>query len=110
MKLQLSDALSEDWKEYKCDLTQKLDELAGLDSNDFFSHYLLITQCEVEDKCIPIRVPGGTVGSLDFDDDKRITAIEINRNYVIKTYPDNLNEEMKKFIGNILEDIGDEQK
>ena len=83
-------------------LTTLLDELAGLVDMDLYScwyyHYVIVEDREKLDDALPIRVPGGTVGGLYLDGDV-ITDVKIDTNYVIKTYPDDVNEIVKKFIG-----------
>lgn len=46
-----------------------------------------------------IRVPGGTVGSIILDEDDDIYKINIDTDYVIDTYPEDINERIKEFIG-----------
>ena len=46
-----------------------------------------------------IRVPGGTVGSICLDDDYNIKSIFIDPNYVVESYPANINEQVRKFVG-----------
>lgn len=90
--------------EYVCELTVDLDKIAGLDTENkpFYCHYLL--DSFVNDKSIlPIRVPGGTVGGIRLDENNAIIDIKIDRNYTIKTYPEDINEVMKKYIGTIVE-------
>ena len=48
---------------------------------------------------IYIRVPGGTVGSIFLDDDHNIKEIFIDPNDVVKSYPANINKQVRKFIG-----------
>ena len=51
--------------EYYCGITTELDKLAGLDPNGHWKHYVL---CDYEDGCLPIRIPGGTLGSIEYDE------------------------------------------
>jgi len=88
--------------ECTCELTRVLDRLAGLDSNDVFSHYIYVDESYIKDKVLPIRVPGGTVGNVKFDGDRNITSIYIDTDYVIKTYPKDIDEKLKEFIGKSL--------
>lgn len=48
-------------------------------------------------------MPGGTVGDIHFDDNYIITKIVIDTNYVIKTYPANVNKLIQKFVGEAIE-------
>lgn len=86
--------------EYYCEITIELDKLAGLDSNGHWKHYVL---CDYEDGSLPIRIPGGTLGSIEYDENKIITKINVCTDYVVKTYPDNVNEQLQKFIGQKIE-------
>ena len=84
-------------------LTKELDKLSGRQENNYMKHYVVINDLSLSKKCIPIRVPGGTVGGIYIDNDMMICSIDIDTNYVVKTYPDNVNEHMKKFVGEKIE-------
>ena len=87
---------------YVCDLTRRLDELAGLDMHkdyDIFYHYILYDEWDKKNHLMAIRVPGGTVGSIILDEDNDIYKINIDTDYVIDTYPEDVNERIKEFIG-----------
>lgn len=86
--------------EYYCEITAELDKLAGLDPNGCWKHYVL---CDYEDDCLPIRISGGTLGSIEYDENKIITKIHVCTDYVVKTYPDDVNEQLQKFIGQKIE-------
>ena len=86
--------------EYYCDVTSELDRLAGLDSNCCWKHYVLY---DSKDNCLVIRIPGGTLGNIEFDKNKVITGIHICTNYIVKTYPYDVNEQLQKFIGKKIE-------
>lgn len=91
-----------DKRKYRCDLTDKLDNLSGLSdkgNSSIFRHYVLADERCKKDKCLPIRVPGGTVGGITLDENNVITDISIDTDYVISTYPENINELVKKFVG-----------
>lgn len=83
------------WIEYRCDITDKLDELSklgkyGENADEFASwirHYILL---EINRDWLSIRVPGGTVGGLHIKDNK-IEKIKIDTDYVVKTYDKNVN-------------------
>lgn len=87
-------------KAWVCEITWVLDQVAGLDER---LHYIVINDLILFDDEEPatyyIRVPGGTVGSIFLDDDYNIKEIFIDTNYVIDSYPVNINEHVKKFIG-----------
>lgn len=88
--------------EYRCDLTLELDQISGLSEKEgyyVYHHYLLADRSYVKDHLAAIRVPGGTVGSIRFDGNHKITQVYIDTSYALKTYPKNVNELMKKFIG-----------
>ena len=92
--------------EYRCELTRELDSLARLTEDvyyDFFYHYILADDYCKKEKCLAIRVPGGTVGDLWIDSRNIITKIAIDTDYVVKTYPDNVNKIVQKFVGEIIE-------
>lgn len=72
-------------------------------SQNMFHHYILANEWCKNQKYLAIRVPGGTVGGIYFDDNNVITKIVIDTNYVVKTYPANVNEMMQKFIGEVIE-------
>lgn len=94
------------WKEYRCDLTKELDNITGMSKQHFydrFHHYILVDNLFKKPKVLAIRVPGGTVGSIYFDDNDVITEIVIDTNYVVKTYPTNVNELIQKYIGEVIE-------
>lgn len=59
-------------KKYICSLTKELDNLSGLSkegNTDIFRHYILADEGCRKRNCFPIRVPGGTVGNIVFDED-----------------------------------------
>lgn len=61
--------------EYYCDLTRELDCVAGIEGiHKWYKHYILGNDWCKDNKCLAIRIPGGTV-------------------------PENVNELMKKYIG-----------
>lgn len=83
-------------------MTKELDNLSGLSKEgnaDIFRHYILADEGCRKRNCFPIRVPGGTVGNIVFDEDNVVTDIFIDADYVIVTYPENINELVKKFVG-----------
>lgn len=93
-------------KEYRCDLTRELDNVSGISKlhyYDMFHHYILADDWCKKEKCLAIRVPGGTVGGIYFDDNNVIAKIVVDANYVVKTYPSNMNELIQKYIGEVIE-------
>lgn len=92
--------------DFRCDLTYALDGAASLDQMpgyDLYHHYILVDTIALKEKVIPIRVPGGTVGAIWIDENNKIVKIQIDRDYVIKTYPLNTHEIIAKFIGQTIE-------
>lgn len=104
MKLQLRrDDLSND---YRCDLTRYLDDVAKLSDGtyyDLYYHYIVADELCKKEKVLAIRVPGGTVGWIGIENDNTIHNIRIDTDYVVKTYPDDVNELVKKYIGAVIE-------
>ena len=100
MELENNPTLSD---EYVGDITRELDRLAGLTVCDDLHHYIYIDKNYYKDKHLLVRIPGGTIGGLYFNDNFEITKIVINISNVLVRYPDNINERMKKFIGAKLE-------
>jgi hypothetical protein len=98
--------------DYYCNITDMLDKEAKLNTDSFFKHYVMIDKHSHEIKCLPIRVPGGTVGGIWYDDEYRITKIVIDTNYVVKSYPENINDIMQKYIGIklLIENMEENQK
>jgi len=100
MKLTLKPTLRTLMEEFYCDLTRDLDILAGFKKDSIFKHYVLIDDSYIKEKVFPIRIPGGTVGAMHFDENNVITNILIDTTYVVRTYPDNVNEYIcNKYIG-----------
>jgi hypothetical protein len=104
MKLDLRREFSTD--EYRCELTRELDILAKLseqDSYELFYHYIVSDNWCKKENILAIRVPGGTVGSIYINDNNVITKIVVDTEYVVKTYPNNVNELIQKFVGEVIE-------
>jgi len=93
-------------EEYRCDLTKELDDMSGISKQhyyDMFHHYILADEWCKKEKCLAIRVPGGTVGGIHFNDNNTITKIVIDIDYVVKTYPSNVNDLIQKYVGEVIE-------
>ena len=92
-------------KPYYCKFTEELDRCAGFDTRkyQYYKHYLLDYRHTDVLYNYPIRVPGGTVGGIWVDDHNVITNIKIDRNYVVKTYSDELDSIIEKYIGKKIE-------
>ena len=100
MELNIRKVREETRKAWTCELTRFLDQVAGLDER---LHYIVINDLILSDDEDPatyyIRVPGGTVGSIWLDDDYNIRRIFIDTDYVVKSYPANINKQVRKFVG-----------
>lgn len=92
-------------KQYYCKLTTELDRCAGFDTREYpyYKHYLLDHRDRDGFHNLPIRVPGGTVGGIWVDDHNVIINIKVDRNYVVKTYSDELDAVIEKYIGKKIE-------
>lgn len=100
-------------REFYCEITTQLDELSGIikeypasddDYNFAYRHYILADDWALENKLLAIRIPGGTLGSIRYDDDYVITSIGVDLDYVIGTYPKNINETLKElYVGKKLD-------
>lgn len=87
---------------YICEITEELDQLSGRDQMDLcWRHY--IYEFTTNERILAIRVPGGTVGGISLDDKGHITKIAIDTNYVVKTYPDDVEARVRKYIGERFE-------
>lgn len=95
-------------KEYRCSLTREFDKMSGILEEEhyrLYHHYILADEYCMNNKCLAIRIPGGTVGGIWINDNNVIIDIIIDRNYVVKTYPENVNDLMKKYIGESIDGI-----
>lgn len=93
-------------EEYRCDLTKELDDMSGISKQhyyDMFHHYILADEWCKKEKCLAIRVPGGTVGGIHFNGNNTITKIVIDIDYVVKTYPSNVNDLIQKYVEEVIE-------
>lgn len=113
--------------EFTCEITEKLDELAGItkkldkikeedeknsvlpeDDNEyiyssFYRHYVLADKISLSEKSLVIRIPGGSLGYIKYDNRNIITDIFVDTNYVVSTYPKDVNEIISKlYIGSQL--------
>lgn len=93
-------------KEYYCEITDYLDDMAGITVEDkkySWRHYVLVDGYCIQQKCLAIRIPGGTVGGIWFDENNIISKITVDTNYVVKTYPKDINEQLQKFVDTKIE-------
>ena len=92
--------------EYFSEITDELDSLAGINvekSFYHFGHYILADNTCIRNKVLAIRIPGRTVGGIWIDDDNIITKIFVDTEYIIKTYPSDVNKQIGKFVGKTIE-------
>lgn len=90
---------------YYCKFTEELDCCAGFDKKvyKYYEHYLLDYRNVDEFYNLPIRVPGRTIGGIWVDKHDVIVNIKIDRNYAAKTYSDELDAIIEKYIGKKIE-------
>lgn len=91
---------------YRCELTRYLDKVSKLSETEYYEfmhHYIVADELCKKEKVLAIRVPGGTVGWIGIENDNTIHNIRIDTDYVVKTYPDDVNELVKKYIGTVIE-------
>lgn len=92
------------FQEYYCDLTREIDQLLGLSLDQYWKHYILVDDSMIKDKCLAIRIPGGTVGGILINDENIITKIFVYTDYyVIEEYPADINEKLAHFVGEKIE-------
>lgn len=101
-----------DMDEYFCELTEELDNLSGLNKQESYyygrRHYIYATNSDKKEHIYAIRIPGGTVGDIETDNDNVIVNLAVDTNYVVRTYPCNINEIIKKkYIGTKIEFEGE---
>ena len=91
--------------EYRCDVTFLLDDESDItkDITHMFYHYIIANINDLKDKILPIRIPGGTIGAIEIDDDRRITSIKLNSDNVLVKYPNNIAHLLEKYVGEIIE-------
>ena len=80
-------------------ITKELDRMSGMVVGDVYHHYILNDSWSVKEKILSIRVPGGTIGDIKYDDNGTITSISIDTNYVVKTYWRHVKKHIQKFVG-----------
>ena len=81
-----------------CDITRDLDHASKINvsGDELFHHYMQYDKTDLENHVVIVRVPGGTLGYVKFDDDLVITEINIDTDYVVKTYSGNVNKILNK--------------
>lgn len=92
------------------DITKDLDQMCNQsDVKSYmerfygYYHYIFFDQEDLNQHLLSIRVPGGTVGLIEFDENLIITKIHIDTNYVIESYFRNVNKHIqRKYISSKL--------
>lgn len=93
-------------REYYCDLTREIDQILGLSPDQYWKHYILANDSMIKDKCLTIRIPGGTVGGIWINNENIIVRVFVNPEYyVIEKYPADINEKLAHFVGEKIEFI-----
>lgn len=97
--------LKEKYKTYYCSLTEELDKCAEFNAKKcpYYKHYLLDYRNIDGFYNFPIRVPGRTIGGVWVDNHNVITNIKIDRSYAVKTYSNELDAIIEKYIGKKIE-------
>lgn len=86
------------------ELTEWLDDNAGIDKYGCWRHYMHYSKDDIYEKCLFIRIPGGTVGNVILDNNNIIKEITLSTDYVVKTYTDDVVELVnKKFAGAVYD-------
>lgn len=69
-----------------------------------YGHYILATEADMKQRLLYIRIPGGTVGNIFLDKAENIiTKITIDTDYVVDSYPENVQEYVQKYVGEKIE-------
>lgn len=93
-------------------ITKDLDKMSGITKENYeygYHHYILNND---DDNLFVIRIPGGTVGYVKYNDENIITEIHVDTDYVVSTYWRNVNKHLQKdYIGKkiIFEDHCDKE-
>ena len=88
--------------EYICKLTKTLDSLAKLDEYpNWFRHYILTYGAQEGKRWLRIKVQGKIIGAILVNADN--TIIKITLDPYFNAYPDNVNELIQKFVGEVVE-------
>lgn len=92
-------------KSYYCKFTEELDRCAGFTTikYQYYKHYLLDYRNVDGFYNLTIRVPGRTIGGIWVDKHDVIVNIKIDRNYAAKTYSNELDAIIEKYIGKKIE-------
>lgn len=102
VKLEIDEIFND---KFVSDITKDLDKISNINvsGEELFHHYMQYDKFDLEKHMVIIRVPGGSLGYVEYDDNFIITKILIDTDYVVKTYPKDVNDEInKKYIGGKL--------
>ena len=86
--------------QYECSLTKELDNLINVLR---YGHYVMIDKYWLKEKLLPIRLPGRTIGNIDFDDNLTITNIRLRKEEYNPTLHTEIDTILEKYIGYHLE-------
>lgn len=86
-----------------CEITDVLDNLIKLESKKSLRHYITAEYYYIIDNALNIRTPYASIGAILFDKDDIITEIKMAE--LDNTYPDDINEQMSKFIGTKIDNL-----
>lgn len=103
LKGKYADSVDRMMGEYYSELTVELDRRLGFDSDKVHKHYVLADDFFVEEKCLPIRIPGRTIGGIYLDEKGIITRVAINESLVGAVYSVDTNEWLERFVGERIE-------
>ena len=81
-----------------CRLTDELDKLAHYQYRPL-QHYVYAKSEDFEDGELIIRIPGSSIGGIWLNENNQIIRVLIEG----ERYPDNINEIMKKYVGETIE-------
>lgn len=98
MRLILKYLIYPNIEKYYCDLTSELDKMARMNI-----HYILVDNYCKNNGLYAIRVLGYTVGAIYFDENNLITKITLDTNYIVRTYPADVLDQLQKYIGQRIE-------
>lgn len=89
-------------REYYSDITRLLDSQCALkEKPKHFKNYIYDSRDLWDKHTIAICIPGRTVGEINIDDNDKILNVDIDKVLIGENnwYKEDVNEELKKFIG-----------
>ena len=93
----------ENVKKYFCNITKVLqiyeDEVFGNNSRKIF---ISITEEALKNRVFTIDMVGASLGTIWLDKDNCITDIKIDDYYVGYSFPENINDKLEKYIGQMI--------